>query len=213
MGGASKWLRRGLLLLLAAGCGHASRTSHGTEPWCREDQGNHSHCGNSATLRIEVLMTRGELEQAEALLVQAIAAGLVSQTAADQLRERLAERKQHQSSDPKRPLPPIPSPDEPPAERRSCWTELPGYPVCQQLPEEYTFHSARQAFEAMKQRLGAKNLVLHNPDPTERGPCEEIGEHFNVRMNGKRAGSITCCPCCVESTNGLLTWTKCRIVW
>jgi hypothetical protein len=35
--------------------------------------------GDSATLRIQVLITQGELEQAEALLVQAIAAGLVTQ--------------------------------------------------------------------------------------------------------------------------------------
>ncbi|HEX8702972.1 MAG TPA: hypothetical protein VF815_29315 [Myxococcaceae bacterium] len=164
-----------------------------------------------------MLITRGELEQAEALLVQAIAAGLVTQTAEERLRERLAEQKQRQSSAPQRPLPPLlpkePRPDEPQAERRSCWTELPGHPVCQQLPEEYTFHSARQAFEAMKQRLEEKSLTLHKPEDTRGGPCPGLGQHFNVRMNGERAGSITCCPCCVETTQGPLQWTKCRIVW
>jgi hypothetical protein len=212
MGGARGWLWWSIVLV-AAGCSHSSGASRHEDPECWQAQGTRSQCGDSATLRLQVLITRGELEQAEALLVQAIAAGLVTQTVAERLRERLAEQKQQQSSDPKRPPPPIPSPDEPPAERRSCWTELPGYPVCQQLPEEYTFHSDRQAFEAMKQRLGAKNLVLHNPDPAQSGPCPQVGQHHNVRMSGKRAGSIVCCPCCVESANGPLSWKKCRIVW
>jgi hypothetical protein len=206
-----------MLLRVAAGCSHPSHTSRdeASDPW--EETGIRTKGGNSATLRIQVLIHRGQLQQAEELLVQALAAGLVTQEGAERLRERLAEQKQAQEPGPKRPLPPIlseeQSSEEPSRERRTCWTELPGYPVCQQLPEEYTFHSARQALEAMKQRLGAKNLILHNPDTPRSGPCEEIGEHFNVRMNGKRAGSITCCPCCVESTNGPFTWTKCRIVW
>jgi hypothetical protein len=212
MRGASRWLYRGVLLLVAAGCSHDSRA---TRSW--EETGVRTKGGDSATFRIQVLIADGQLQQAEAMLVQTLAAGLLTQASAERLRERLSEQKERQGSDPKRPLPPIvsedPSTDDPSGERRTCWTELPDHPVCQQLPEEYTFHSARQALEAMKQRLGAKNLVLHNPDSPRSGPCEELGEHFNVRMNGQRAGSITCCPCCVESANGPLTWTKCRIVW
>jgi len=209
MGEARRWLCRGiLLLLLAAGCGHTSTTTRGGAPECEEDTGVRTRCGDSATLRIQLLITRGELAEAEALLVQALAAGLVTQAAAERLRERAAER---------RPLPPIVSeesdPGEPSTQQRTCWTELPGYPVCQQLPSEYTFHSARQAFEAMKQRLDEKALTLHKPEATRGGPCPGLGQHINVRMNGSRAGSITCCPCCVETTQGPLQWTKCRIVW
>jgi hypothetical protein len=90
---------------------------------------------------------------------------------------------------------------------------MPRYPVCRALPEEYSFHSARQALEAMKEQLDFKSLALHNPDPTESGPCPEVGEHYNVRMGKERAGSIVCCPCCVESDPMPLLWKKCRIVW
>jgi hypothetical protein len=202
---ARGWLCRGLLLLLAAGCSHDSQTGVRTKG------------GDSATFRIQVLIADGQLQEAEAMLVQALAAGLVTQAAAVRLRERLAEQKERQSPEPKRPLPPTvpedPSPDDPSRDRRTCWTELPDHPVCQQLPSEYSFHSARQALEAMKQRLEEKSLTLHKPEATNEGPCPRLGEHFNVRMNGKRAGSIACCPCCVETTQGPLEWTKCRIVW
>lgn len=217
MGSARGWLCGGLLLLVSTGCSHSSRASADEEPGSWEDTGLRTKGGDSATLRIQVLITQGQYEQAEAMLVQALAAGLVTQTAAERLRERLAEQKERQDPGSRRPVPPVLpedlSPDAPSSERRTCWTELPDHPVCQQLPEEYTFHSARQALEAMKQRLEEKALTLHKPEATNEGPCPRIGQHLNVRVNGKRAGSITCCPCCVEATQGPLKWTKCRIVW
>jgi hypothetical protein len=138
----------------------------------------------------------------------------MAQETARQLRQQIKQRKEQQNPE-LRPPPPIRVEDlerEEPS-RRTCWTELPNYPVCQALPEEYSFHSHRQALEAMKQQLGAKNLVLHGLDSTESGPCPRFGEHYNVRMNGKRAGSIVCCPCCVENEPDPLKWKKCRIVW
>lgn len=216
MRGASRWLCRGVLLLVAAGCSHASRaTRDELERW--EETGVRTKGGDSATFRIQVLIAQGQFQQAEAMLVQTLAAGLLTRASAERLRERLSEQKERQGSDPKRPLPPIvsedPSTDDPSGERRMCWTKLPDHPVCQQLPGEYTFHSARQALEAMKQRMEEKALTLHKPEATNEGPCPRLGKHFNVRMNGTRAGSIACCPCCVETTQGPLEWTKCRIVW
>jgi hypothetical protein len=142
------------------------------------------------------------LQQAEAYLVQAVAAGLVAREAATRLREKIAEREQQQQDA-----------DQDPSVPRGSETEMPTYPVCHELPEEYVFHSPRQALEAMEQRLGAKSLALHNEQPTLSGPCPGVGQHYNVRMNGQRAGSIVCCPCCVENQPRPLKWEKCRIVW
>jgi hypothetical protein len=148
-------------------------------------------------------------------LVEAVAAGLVAREAATRLREKIAERQQQQSSNQDQRVPRGNLEDweaeEP--QRRTCETEMPTYPICRALPEEYVFHSPRQALEAIKQRLGAKSLGLHNEDVARDGPCRDIGQHYNVRMNGERAGSIVCCPCCVENEPGPLKWKKCRIVW
>ncbi|MDY7227276.1 hypothetical protein [Hyalangium rubrum] len=205
---ASRRLCQGLLLLVvAAACSHDS-----SGRW--EDTGVRTKGGDSVTLRLQVLIAKGQLQQAEAMLVQALSAGLLSQETATRLRERIAAQKEVQEQEPSRLPPPISSEElQPLPQRRTCWTELPDHPVCQHLPEEYTFHSARQALEAMKQKLARKDLVLHAQEQAERGPCPDIGIHYNVRIQGRRAGSITCCPCCVEAESGPITWTKCRIVW
>jgi hypothetical protein len=177
--------------------------------------GVRTKCGDSVSPRIPILLAKGQLREAEELLKQAVVGGLIARELATQWQERIDRAKEQQSAEPRRPPPPIRWEDgerEEPS-RRTCWTELPNYPVCQALPEEYSFHSHRQALEAMKQRPGAKNLVLHNPFETLSGPCRGFGKHYNVRMNGERAGSIVCCPCCVENAPHPLEWTKCRIVW
>jgi hypothetical protein len=166
-------------------------------------------------LHIQALIAQSQVQEAEAYLVQAVAAGLVAREAATRLREKIAERKQQPNAEQAPRVPPRNLEDweieEP--QRRTCETEMPTYPMCRTLPEEYVFHSYRQALEAMKQRLGAKSLALHNEDAAQSGPCPRVGTHYNVRVNGKRAGSIVCCPCCVESEPGPLKWEKCRIVW
>jgi hypothetical protein len=154
------------------------------------------------------------LSKGGSYLVQAIAAGLVAREAATRLQEKIAERKQQPNADQDRRVPRGNLEDweieEP--QRRTCATEMPVYPMCRALPEEYVFHSPRQALEAMKQRLGDKSLVLHKAAVARSGPCRDIGDHYNVRLNGERAGSIVCCPCCVENEPRPLKWDKCRIV-
>jgi hypothetical protein len=174
--------------------------------------------GDSATVRIPILIANGELTEAEALLLHAIAGGLISREAASRMQEAIRQRRQQssQQTGPERspPVEPWIAPEEDPSgERRNCRTELPDHPVCQDLPKDYTYHSYQQALDMVKQRLGAKNLTLHNPEETRAGPCPQIGRHYNVRRNGERAGSIVCCPCCVDADPKPVTWTKCRIVW
>lgn len=197
-------------MLVPAGCAHTSRATP-DEPTVR------TKGGDSATARIPVLIAKGQLTEAEQLLLHAIAAGLLSREAATRLQEAIRQRRQQQpqQTGPERfpPVDPWVDPEDPSGERRSCSEELPNYPVCQDLPEEYTYHSVQQALGAMKQRLGAKNLALHNPDVARAGPCIGDGEHYNVRSNGERVGSIACCPCCVDADPRPITWTKCRIVW
>jgi hypothetical protein len=212
------WLGRVLLLLAVMGCSHGSSAGREEPPgsWATEDTGIRTKGGaDSATLHIEALIAQGQFQAAEAYLVNAIAAGLVAREAATRLREKIAERKQQQNSEQDRRVPPIKLKDWEieEAPRRTCATEMPDYPVCRALPEEYSFHSPRQALEAMKQRLGQKNLALHGEEQADQGPCPDVGRHYNVRLNGKRSGSITCCRCCVGDESSPVLWTKCRIVW
>ncbi len=195
------------LVLLLGGCSRAPSTVRG-EPTERVKG------GDSATLHIRALIAKGQLAEAEALLVEAIATGLVSWEAASRLREAIRQRRQrpqHGSDD--LPVTPWVTPEEPPGERRTCATAFPSHPTCHELPEEYTYHGVQQALNAMKEKLGAKNLTLHSPDTSRSGPCPGIGDHYNVRKNGERVGSITCCPCCVDTEPGPLMWVRCRIVW
>jgi hypothetical protein len=211
------WRVRGVLLLAVAACSHGAGAGQEQFPGARaaEDSGIRTKGGDSATFHIQALIAQGQLQEAEAYLVQAVAAGLVASEAATRLREKIAERKQQHDADQDRHVPrgnledwKIEETERPP-----CEAELPGYPACRDLPEEYVFHSHSQALEAMKQRLGAKSLALHGPAPTRSGPCPRLGDHFNVRMDGERVGSLVCCPCCVENEPHPLKWEKCRIVW
>jgi len=210
---------RGLLcygVVLIVGCSHGSSVTREVqvEPRAAEDMGNRIKGGDSVGVRLHVLIARGQLHEAEELLKQIVVAGLIARETAKRWQEDIERAKEQQSQKPRPPPLPIPPEEpEPSSERRTCWTEMPNLPVCRALLEEYSFHSYRQALEAMKQRLGAKSLTLHNPSRTESGPCSRDGQHFNVRMDGRRVGSIVCCPCCVENEPSPLAWTKCRIVW
>ncbi len=211
------WWVRGLLLLAVAGCSHGSNAGYEKSPgtWPTRNPGIRTKGGDSATAHIQALIAQGQLQMAEAYLVEAVAAGLVAREAATRLQEKIAERKQQQSSnqDQRVPRRNLEDWEIEETQRRTCETEMPTYPTCRELPEEYVFHSPRQTLEAMKQRLGAKSLGLHNYEPTQGGPCRGVGRHYNVRVKGERVGSIVCCPCCVENEPGPLEWEKCRIVW
>lgn len=93
----------------------------------------------------------------------------------------------------------------------SCEEDFPDHPECWQLPDDYEYDSPREALEAMKSATGNKSLSFHSPSPTTSGPCPGLGTHLNVRSGGRREGSITCCPCCLDGPAHLTT--KCRIVW
>jgi hypothetical protein len=96
---------------------------------------------------------------------------------------------------------------------KSCRSEFPKLIVCLSLPEEYTFPSEGAALATMKTKLGKKDLRLQNEEATEFGPCPGDGKHFNVRQGKERAGSITCCPCCMEGPPAPKEIKRCRIVW
>jgi hypothetical protein len=209
--GMTPWRALLCCALTLGSCVHSSGAAR-DEPTVR------TKGGDSATVRIPILIAKGELTEAEALLLHAIAGGLISREAASRMQEAIHQRRQQSSQQPgperSPPGEPWIAPEEDPSgERRNCRTQLPGHPVCQDLPGDYTYHSVQQALNAMKQRLGAKNLTLHNPDDAEAGPCPIIGKHYNVRRNGERVGSIACCPCCVDADPAPVEWTKCRIVW
>lgn len=195
------------VMLVPGGCVHTSSAT-ADKPTVR------TKGGDSATARIPILIAEGKLVEAEQILLHAIAAGLLSREAATRWQEAIRQRREQQSQQtgPKRP-PPRVDPEDPSGERRNCGTALPNHPVCQDLPENYTYHSAHQALGVMKQSLGVKDLILHKPADTVTGPCPFLGKHFNVRSNGERAGSIVCCPCCVDADPRPIEWTRCQIVW
>jgi hypothetical protein len=157
---------------------------------------------DSATARIHLLVAEGRYAEAETLLAEAVDSGLLAMSAATQLQERLTQLKAQEAQA-----------EGSSNKERTCRSQYPDHPMCQALPEEYSHHSVQQALNAMKSRLGEKSLGLHKPDRTRKGPCPEIGQHYNVRMEGQRTGSIVCCPCCVDTATGPIQWMKCRTVW
>jgi hypothetical protein len=187
-----------LVLLLHTRCVHGVSGMY-EEP----EEGVRTKGGeNSATVRIKLLMAEGRYAEAETLLAEAIDNGLLTMSAAAQMQERLTQLKAREVEA-----------EDSSNEEQTCRSRHSDHPMCQALPEDYSHHSVQQALNAMKSRLGEKSLGLHHPEAAERGPCPRIGLHYNVRTNGQRAGSITCCPCCVDTASGPITWMKCRIVW
>jgi hypothetical protein len=106
----------------------------------------------------------------------------------------------------------IPIPADPEV-RQTCEATYPSHQICSSLPADYTFSGVGAALAVMKTTLGDKSLRTHNPDRTELGPCPRIGTHYNVRQGRERAGSITCCPCCMDGPAGSALSTRCRIHW
>lgn len=203
----------GSILLWA--CGHGA-SSPRAEAGTRWEEGVRTKGGDSATARIPVLIARGEYAEAEVLIKEALKAGLLAGAQAERLRQQLRQV-QEQRAGPGRPPPPVspPWPDDtdPRDDERTCRARFPAYPLCQHLPEQYGFPSPTAALELMKRRLEQKGLQLHNRELADRGPCAGLGDHYNVRMNGGRVGSIVCCPCCMDSADGATRRQKCRIVW
>lgn len=106
----------------------------------------------------------------------------------------------------------VPIPADPEV-RQTCGATYPSHRTCSSLPADYTFSTAGSALVVMKTALGDKSLRTHNPEATESGPCPDTGTHYNVRQGRERAGSITCCPCCIDGPAGSALSTRCRIHW
>jgi hypothetical protein len=94
----------------------------------------------------------------------------------------------------------------------TCATEYPSLRRCDSLPAGYIYSSPQAALNALKIRLGDKNLSLRSPAPTTSGPCPGVGTHYNVRSGGAYVASIVCCPCCTDTPEGPVTMTRCAIV-
>jgi hypothetical protein len=206
----------GCLVSLVMACGHDA--SRGWEPLLEPEEGVRTKGGDTFTSRIPVAIANGEWTEADALITEALGMGLVAKAQADRWREQVRRLKEEeQCAGPGRSPPTgprAPTADGLPRdEERTCGTEWPDHPLCAALPDEYTFATPQAALEAMKRRLEQKNLTLHRPEDATGGPCPDVGQHYNVRMNGDRVGSITCCPCCVDMADGPFMWRKCRIVW
>lgn len=208
----SRWWS--VLLLLGVGCG-AGAPNVRPAPAVEEEEGVRMKGGLSPSARVPILLARGEFAEAEVLITELAKSGQLEREQEERLRDLLRRAKEPRPEPGREPFPVDPrEPKEgPPRQAPSCETKYPNHPMCWDLPEEYTFASVRLALEAMKQRLGQKNLSLHSDSSTDTGPCPNVGSHFNVRLNGKRMGSITCCNCCVSTAAGPLEWEKCRIVW
>lgn len=176
---------------------------------------------DSPSAHIQALILDHSYEEAAVKLAEYIALGLVSAEVAQELQEKIDTARKQQAQQQPRPLPPpiTPVPDKPQEQERTCAEMYPGMHLCalvggaDGLPEEYCYYGSSQALEAMKVKLGIKNLSKHNPDITRSGPCLGQGEHHNVRINSDRKGSITCCPCCAQTPAGPVKRLKCRIVW
>lgn len=106
----------------------------------------------------------------------------------------------------------VPIPADP-KERQTCEATYPSHRICSSLPADYTFSGVGAALTVMKTNLSDKNLRTHSPAPTESGPCPDTGTHYNVRQGRERAGSIACCPCCMDGQAGSALSTRCRIIW
>lgn len=99
-----------------------------------------------------------------------------------------------------------------PQRRKDCRSEFPGLQNCSDLPRSYIYRSPQGALNEMKKKTDIRKLSLHNPDFTRSGPCPGQGSHYNVRHQGRRYGSITCCPCC-RDTGQPVEVERCRIVY
>lgn len=64
-------------------------------------------------------------------------------------------------------------------------------------------------------RFGGNNNSTHNESPITTGPCFGTlgaGLHWNVRLKGKRIGSIVSCTCCRDTESGPVLEKKYKAV-
>ncbi|QRK12027.1 hypothetical protein JQX13_19470 [Archangium violaceum] len=195
-------------------CAHESIREDAAAGAYAPEEGGRIKGGSSAAFRIKALIGSGQYAEAEALIAESIASGLLTRAAGEELGKKLWKANDEREdkgrdSEPRRPPPYVKK-----SEEETCSSRFPHLEMCAALPDGYSYHSEQQALNAMKKELNQKNLSLHGAAVATRGPCADVGTHVNVRMDGKRVGSIVCCPCCVGNADvGPVEWTKCRIVW
>ena len=195
-------------------CTHGSAREDAAAGASVPEEGVRTKGGSSAAFRINALIRSGQYAEAEALIAESVASGLLTMGAAEELREKVRkgsdeQKDKNEDTEPKRPIPYSKK-----GEEETCSSRFPRLKMFAALPDGYSHHSEQQALNAMKNDLKQKNLSLHNKEAATEGPCPGFGTHVNVRLNGKRQGSIVCCRCCVNGgKNGPLEWEKCRIVW
>ena len=80
----------------------------------------------------------------------------------------------------------------------SCRTKFPSLPLCRNLLQDYKLGSVNQIFR----QFNLQNVRAHSDRPATKGPCVGNGRHINLRFlqGGGRAGSITSCNCCDDSS-------------
>jgi hypothetical protein len=203
-----QWLMCGAVLIA---CTHGSAREDAAAGAYGPEESVRTKGGSSAAFRINALIRSGQYAEAEALIAESAASGLLTMGAAEELRDKVRKGsdeqkdKNEEDTEPKRPFPHV---------KLTCETAHSNLKMCYRLPDGYKFQSRQSALVDMKRSSGKNNLSLHGEDPTEGGPCPGIGTHFNVRLNGRREGSIVCCPCCLDnSERGPMELEKCRIVW
>jgi hypothetical protein len=210
-------LRSQQLLMCGAvliACTHGSAREDAAAGAYVPEEGVRTKGGSSAAFRIKALIGSGQYAEAEALIAESIAAGLLTKAAAEELREKIRKgsdehKDKEEDTEPKRPVPYTRTDEE-----ETCSSRFPRLEMCAALPDGYSHHSAQQALNFMKRELKQEKLSFHNKQVATEGPCPGNGTHVNVRLNGKRQGSIVCCRCCVNGgANGPFEWEKCRIVW
>jgi hypothetical protein len=133
-----------------------------------------------------------------------------------QLRDAVRRQRQPQPAPQAQPEPKTQAPPHTQAEKqgrkKTCATEYPDVPLCDSLPQGYTYRSAQAALAALKVRTGNPSLRLVSDAPSTSGPCPGTGRHYGVKSGGEYIASISCCPCCQDSPTGPVLLTRCRII-
>ena len=105
-------------------------------------------------------------------------------------------------------------------ESESCTDKYPNLKECWEIDYPYDgtdMNKARErAFKTMKKKYKNEELKMEKEVDANKGPCyKKGGKHTNVKIirTNDYAGSIVCCPCCLDESKGPVTEAKCDIVY
>jgi RHS repeat-associated protein len=94
-----------------------------------------------------------------------------------------------------------------PIGRDTCSEAYPGMIDCGALGPDFKFDTEAQAFTLAK----ALNPGVRKHTRADADMCQG-GTHVDLRCGKDRAGSLLCCPCCEDTTTGILTQNKCAYI-